>query len=170
MASTKTTVFMSGKVYWAKILGAPVPNYNRDGKEWTLEFEPDADGLKALKAQKLGDRLKDKGDGRAPYITLKKSELSQDGTPNAPIRVYNSDNEDWDKNTLIGNGSSGDIKLDIRDYGVGKKKGIYPVALRITEHVPYQSSEFGSMDKADGKPVKAKEAIGADFGVEDDVV
>jgi hypothetical protein len=153
MASSKAVVFMSGRLFWAKVTGAPVPNYGGDAREWTLEFEPDEKGLALLKQHKLTDRLKEKEDAKNPdkgrFLVLRKPEFSRDGNPNQPIRIYDADDNEWDRAKLIGNGSAGDVKLDIRDYGVGKKKGVYPVAIRITDLVSYQSSEFGGMGKED---------------------
>ena len=165
-AVNKQTVFLSGKLYWAKVIGTPRPNYAGDAREWTFEFEPDEAGLKKLKELKLADRLKDKYEDRGKYITLKKSELSKDGNPNTPIRIYDKDNNDWE-GALIGNGTSADVKLDVRDYGVGKKKGVYPVAIRVKELVEYRSSEFGAMDNDDA-PVAPK-AEPLDVDLNDDV-
>jgi hypothetical protein len=151
---SKTTLYLTGKIYWAKVLGNPRPNYSKDGNEWTFEFEPNAEGVKALKNAKLADRLKDKYEDRGRFLTLRKAELAKDGKPNTPIRVYDNENQAWPAETLIGNGSVVDVKLDVRDYGPGKKQGVYPIAIRVTELVPYVSSEFGAMDN-DAKPEKA---------------
>lgn len=175
-AVNKATVFLSGKVYWAKVIGAPRPNYGGDAREWTFEFEPDAEGLKVLKQHKLTDRLKDKYEDRGRFLVLRKSEFNKDGNPNPPIRLYDGEDQEWDKTKLIGNDSKADVKLDIRDYGPGKKKGVYPVALRITDLVAYQSSEFGGMNKdEDDTPQKGTSKKAAkqstfeeDFGLADD--
>lgn len=156
-ATNKATVFLSGKVHWAKVIGEPRPNYGGDAREWTFEFEPDEAGVKVLKQHKLTDRLKDKENPERRILVLRKTEFNKDGNPNPPIRLYDGEDQEWDKTKLIGNGSSADVKLDIRDYGVGKKKGVYPVAIRITDLVSYQSSEFGGMNKADDN---AKPAAG----------
>lgn len=161
MASTATVEYFTGKVYWAKILGNPRLNFNKDGKEWAFEFEPDEDGLAILKKHKLLDRLKDKQEDRPKYLVLRKKELNAKGEPNPPIRIVDAEGKDWDPNKLLGNGTVVDLKLDIRDYGVGKKKGIYPVAIRVQELVAYESSEFGAMEK--DKPQSASFA-----SVEDD--
>lgn len=166
--SAKATAYVSGKLYWAKITGEPRLNYAKDGREWAFELEPDAKGLETLKKYKLTDRLKDKEGPDRKVLTLRKSEFNKDGNPNPPIRIYDSENQEWDTSKLVGNESSADVKLDIRDYGVGKKKGVYPVAIRITDLVVYQSSEFGAMDK-DEEPqgnTKAKQ-VAKDFAVED---
>lgn len=179
-AVNKATVFISGKLHWAKVLGAPVMNYNKDGREWTFELEPNEAGLQTLIKQGLTDRIKGNGYNigtkgqhkeRTPFIPLKKSELNKDGNPNPPIRIYDADDTEWDTTKLIGNASGGDVKLDIRDYGPGKKKGVYPVAIRVTDLIEYQSSEFGGMDADAGKPAKAKKAddFNKDFGLDDDM-
>lgn len=176
-AVNKATVFLTGKLSWVKVLGDPVLNFNKDGREWTFEFEPNEKGLQALIKQGLTDRIKGQGYNigtkgqhkeRPPFVQLKKSELSKDGNPNTPIRVYDDNDADWDRDTMIGNGSEGDVKLDIRDYGVGKKKGMYPVAIRVTNHIPYESSEFGAMDTGD-RPAKPRDTFREDFGLDDEI-
>jgi hypothetical protein len=170
-ATSKKVEYLRGKVYWAKVLGAPRPNFNGDAREWTFEFEPDEDGLKIIKDHKLTDRLKDKHEGRGKYLVLKRSELTKDGEPNKHIRVYDNDDQPWDSETLIGNGSSAVVKIDIRDYGTGKKKGIYPVAIKIKELVSYKSSEFGGYDDPDKEAQKAapkRDTFKKDFGLEPD--
>jgi hypothetical protein len=181
MATKSSKVFVSGKVYWAKIVGdkALVQNYDGDGREWSVEFEPD--DVSFLKEHRLLDRLKDPmayarrlqergetekaekaekdAEGRGDYLLLRKSEFNRDGEKNEPFRIYDADNNDWD-DRLIGNGSSVDVKLDIRDWGVGKKKSIYATAIRVTDLVSYESDPFAGMDKGKSpteKPSKAAE-------------
>ena len=149
-----TTVFVSGKVYWAKILGAPRMNYEGTGKEWTYEFEPDDTTF--LKDHKLLDRLKNKYEDRGPFINLRKPELDTEGNKNEPIRVYDNDKHLWD-GRLLGNGTGVDLKLRIVDWGKGKKKSIYTTAMRVTDLVPYESDEFSAMDNDQpAKETKAK--------------
>lgn len=156
MANKSTKVFASGTVKWAKIVGdkALVSNYDGDGREWTFQFHPDDTSF--LKEHKLTDRLKDKDDGSGPYLIIKKPEFNKDGEKNEPFRIYTEDNEPWD-DRLIGNDSRVDVKIDIRDWGVGKKKSIYAAAIRVTDLVSYQSNEFAGMDtgKATGTSKEA---------------
>lgn len=141
----RTTVFATGKIYWAKIIGEPRPNYEGTAREWSYEFEPD--DITFLKEHRLLDRLKDKysDQGRGDFLTLRKPELNKDGEKNDPIAIYNENNEPWD-DRLIGNGSIVDVKLQIVDWGKGKKKSIYTRAIRVRELVPYTPNEFGAMD------------------------
>lgn len=177
MANKSSKVFAKGKVYWAKIVGdnALTSNYDGDGKEWTFEFEPEDPSF--LKEHRLLDRLKDPlayamrldergeeekaatarehAEGRSDYLLIRKPELTKAGEKNAPFRIYDENNEPWD-DRLIGNGSSVDVKLDIRDWGPGKKKSIYAIAIRVTDLVSYESDEFAGMDEAEGKSPKPK--------------
>lgn len=176
-----STVFVSGKVYWAKIVGdkALVPTYERDGREWTVEFAPDDTSF--LKEHRLLDRLKDREDAKnpdkQPYLTLRKPEFNKDGEKNEPFRIYDGQQKDEDGNSplwddrLIGNGTEVDAKLSIVDWGKGKKKSIYLKALRITKLVPYTSNEFGAMDDSPKTKTKTKPKVDAeaDFGLDDDI-
>ena len=197
MANSKATEFLSGSLAWAKVLGEPVTNYNKDGREWTFELDLDEPSIQKLLKHNLGDRIKGKGynigtkgqhKDRAPFIQFKKPEFNREGEPNKPIRIYDADDNIWDPQlnergeptNLIGNGSKGDVKVDIRDYGVGKKKGIYPGAIRVNEHVEFErTSEFGAMDN-DGdddntvpaepaKKTAKKTTFEEDFGLDDDL-
>ena len=169
--ASKKVVFVRGKLYWAKIIGDPRPNYGGDAREWTFEFEPDEEGLATFKENKITDRLKDKYEDRGKYITLRKPEFNKEGEPNRPIRVLKQDGTTEWGTDLLGNGTVADVKLDIRDYGPGKKLGIYPVAIRIVDHVEYASNEFAPLEEVAPKAgkAKAKDTFKEDFGLDDDV-
>lgn len=182
-AVNKVTAFITGKLQWARILGKPTQNFNQDAREWRFELEPDEKGLQVLIKNGLTDRIKGAGynigtkgqhKDRPPFIQLKKPEFNKDGNPNPPIRIYDGDDNEWDKTKLIGNDSVADVKLDIRDYGAGKKKGIYPVAIRVNELVEYQVSEFGGMDQGEDAGKKPagkvkKDTFKEDFGLDDEI-
>lgn len=143
-SESSKTVFATGFLMWAKIVGdsALQPNYERTGREWSLDFYPDDTSF--LKEHKLLDRLKENDEG--DYIRIKKSEFDREGKKNKPFRIYTADDEAWDEETLIGNKSRVDMKLSIVNWGAGKKKSIYATAIRVTEHVPFKSNEFAGMD------------------------
>lgn len=150
MANQNTTVFVPGKIYWAKIVGkkALVPNYERTGKEWAYELVPDDTSF--LKEHRLLDRLKDKEDLKNPdkgeFLHLKKPEFTKDGKENTPITIYDSEGQPWGEDRLLGNGTEVVAKLSIVDWGVGKKKSIYTQAIRIENLVPFESDAFGAYD------------------------
>lgn len=189
--SDKQTIYIRGSAYWAKILGDPVWNYGKDAKEWKIDVTLDAKAQKALKDAGVADRIKDKDDERGKFISLRQRELRADGAPNQPIRVVDNENNPWSPSVLIGNGTPVDVKIEVRDYGKGKKHGVYIRAVRVLELKPYTAQEFapiGEDDEFFGKesPLKgmAAPAVAAsgggafspaedagfkkDFGIEED--
>ena len=149
-----TTEFVTGTLYWAKIVGSPVDNYERTGREWSVDFVPDDTTF--LKRHGLLDRLKEaKEPISGPFIRLKKPEMNKDDEKNDPISIYTADNQPWD-GSKIGNGSKADAKLTIADWGRGKKKSIWVKALRITDHIPFESNEFAGMDSPEAGKAKPK--------------
>lgn len=174
MAMKSTTVFVSGKVYWAKIVGdkALTNNYEGTGREWTFEFEPE--DVTFLKDHRLLDRLKDpmayanrleergedekaekareSANGRGDYLLIKKAEFNKDGEKNPPFKIIDEDNQPWGEDRLIGNGTTVDLKLNIIDWGAGKKKSIWCNAIRVKDLVSYETDDFAGMDAPDESP------------------
>jgi hypothetical protein len=158
--------YMIGTVNWAKVLGDPVPNYNRDGREWTFDFTPDKDGLALVKKLKIADKMKNKGDERGDFIQFKQKEMQTNGKPNFPVTVVDAKNMPWDPKldakgkptNLIGNGSTIEVKFRVVDYGVGKPTGVYPQAIRVLEHKPYVRQEFAPLTE-DSQYFQADEAV-----------
>jgi hypothetical protein len=128
-----------------KVLGPPVPNYARDGFEWTLDFTPDAEGLAKLKELKLDKKLKNKDDARGDFLALKQKEKTTKGKMNDPITVVDARNHIWDPNVKIGNGSLIEVKLDVVDYGKTMPTGLYVRAIRVLDLVPYVRQEFAPL-------------------------
>jgi hypothetical protein len=112
---------------------------------------PDAEGLKTLKKLGIADRLRDPKDGderTERFISFRHKELKKDGTKADPIRIVDSGNSPWGDG-LIGNGSTVDVKFVVRDYGTGRKKGVYIRALRVLDLVPYVAQEFAPLESDD---------------------
>lgn len=164
LANKTTTYYVEGKVYWAKIVGDRHlhDNYDGDARQWAYELVPD--DTQFLKDERLLDRLKEPKDERNPdkgeYLVLKKPEFNRDGEKNKPITIVDNtgdEAEPWDREQNIGNGTRVVAKLNVVDYGKGKKKAIYTQALRIEDLVPFESGDaFGDYDKAKGDTPKAK--------------
>ncbi len=136
-------VTIRGKTSYAKILGNPVLNYSKDGKEWKMDLKIGKDTAKELKNYGIADRVKMKPDylDGQPYITFKQRELRPDGTPNKPIAVVDIAGKPWDQNKLIGNESDVDVQFTVRDYGPGKKAGMYIRKVRVLNLVPYEGGD-----------------------------
>lgn len=152
MANNDTqTVVIRGKASYAKILGDPVLNYAKDGKEWKLDLIIDKDTVKEFKALGIGDRVKTKdtyADGR-PHVTFKQAEFKRSGDRNDPIPVKDILQKDWDQSKLIGNESDLEVKFVVKDHGPGKKKGVYIRGIRVLKLVPFERKEFDDIDESD---------------------
>lgn len=162
MANKTETHVLRGETSYAKILGDPMPNYAKDGREWKMDLViKDKDTLKEVKGLGIGDRVKNKEnylDG-APFLTFKQAEMRKDGvTPNQPITVVDAAGNPWPDSKLIGNGSTVDVKFVVMDYGPGKKKGVYIRGVRVLDLVPYEPKEFDDLDEDDEFYKAAKEA------------
>lgn len=145
----KNSYTIRGVAHWAKVLGEPVWNYGGDNREWTIDVTPDADGIKLLKQLGVDDRLKNKNDERGKFIQFRQRERRLDGSMNRPISVVDVEGQHWPENKLIGNGSVVDVKFDYRDYGAGKKAGLYPQAIRVLDLKEYQRVEFAPLPEDD---------------------
>lgn len=150
MANTTETVTIRGKLSFAKLLGDPVLNYSKDGKEWKTDFYDFP--VKEIKALGIGDRVKEKDtylDGK-PYMSFKHPEYRKDGeTRNDPIKITDILGKPWDDNKLLGNGTVADLKFRVVDFGKGKKKGVYLQSVRVLDLVSYEKQTFDPIDETD---------------------
>lgn len=136
-------MLIRGKAKWAKIIGAPVWGYESKFKEWSVDVYVDEDTVGRLKAEGLGDKLKDKGNG--PYMTFKRKELKKDGTPNQPIRIVDHKGEAWD-GRKIGNGSVVNVNFAINEFGKNDKAANI-LSLQVWDLVKYEGGDEFPVDK-----------------------
>ena len=167
MADNVTTLVYRGKLMYAKVLGEPGLNYNKDGHEWKFDFIPNdpKSAAKELKSLGVADRLRtsEDSDGNPrydgqEYMTFKQNAIKKDGSPNQPIRVVNINNQAWDENTMIGNETVADVKFVVIDNGKGRFNGVYPRSIRVLDLVPYTKQEFEPIDEEDEYFKKAQQA------------
>ena len=168
MATTKpSTLVFRGRLQYARVLGDPVLNYNKDGQEWKFDFIPNDQEGAAKELQSVGVRarlraLKDsEGNPRydgAEYMSFKQNAERRDGTPNTPIRVEDMFGNNWPEDVLLGNDTIADVKFVVIDNGRGKFHGVYPRSIRVLDLVQYQSKEFQPIDENDPYFKKAQEA------------
>lgn len=124
---------------WVKVLGEPVWGYENKHKEWSLDLYIDEETAHKLEVNGLKDKIKDKGNGQ--FITFKRRELKQDGTPNQPIRVVDHHGEPWNPKVRIGNGSTLNVNFAINEYGKNQKSANI-LSLQVWDLVPYEGAEF----------------------------
>lgn len=159
MANKNQTLVLRGTAMYAKVLGDPVLNYDKDGKEWKFDFIPkDPKAVtKELAEAGVSDRLRSrvvKSTGEdlyegAKFMSFRQREYTKDGKPNEPIGVFDILGSPWDQNKLIGNGSIVDVRFAVVDYGPGKKAGVYPRSIRVLDHVPYAVTQFVEINDDD---------------------
>jgi hypothetical protein len=147
-------MYLTGQILWAKVLGDPVPNYNKDGNEWTFDFVPDKESLDRLIDSGLEEKIKGRGYNhgkkgqyaeREPFVRFVQKEFRANGKRNDPITVVNARNRLWDPDEKIGNDSLVEVKANVADYGKGKPKGFYPQAIRVLDHKEFVREEFAPL-------------------------
>lgn len=181
MANNKMTMVIRGKTSYAKILGDPVLNYSKDGKEWKMDLVIDKDTVKEFNAAGISDRVKSKPEyleGKE-YVTFKQAEFQRSGKPNDPIRVVDILGDPWDQKTLLGNGSDVEVSFVVQDHGPGKKKGMYIRQVRVLKLVPYDGAALPDINPddpffAEAEAARARKAaeeaqFKKDFGLDDSV-
>ena len=161
------TIVIRGVLDWAKIIGPARPHTGKPqydkGPAWSVDVTPsDAHVIKEYALEgKLRSPNKDntKEHRTDSYLSLKVIENRADGKTNAPPKIVDATGKDWD-NGLIGNGTVADVKVKIVDYGKGIEKGVYLQAIRVLDHVPYETEDFAPLSE-DDKYFSAAE--GSDF-------
>lgn len=133
-------MLIRGKAKWSKVTGEPVWGYENKFKEWSIDVYLDADTVERLKAEGLGPKIKDKGNG--DYMSFKRKELKVDGSPNQPIRIVDHRGNAWD-GSKIGNGSVVNVNFAINEFGKGKNdKTANILSMQVWDHVKYDGGEF----------------------------
>ena len=162
-------IVLRGELHWAKVIGKARPHtgnpkYDK-GPYWSLDLTPNAASRKLMEkhgiTEKLREPTSEKDDRKETFLSLRVLENKSNGEKNDPPRVYDVQGKPWGTN-LIGNGSIGDVKVKIVDYGKGVQKGVYLQALRVLDLVPYESTEFEPLDEDD--EFFAKPAEGVEVG------
>lgn len=148
-------IVIRGILNWAKLTGPARPHtglakYDK-GPFWSVDVTPDAKSRILMEKYGLTDKLREpkgKDERTESFISLKVLENRTDGTKNGPPKIVNIRGEAWNDG-LIGNGTVGDVKVKVVDYGKGSDKGCYLQAIRVLEHVPYEVKEFEDLDDDD---------------------
>jgi hypothetical protein len=163
MPNSKEIVYIRGPIHWTKVLGDPVDNYDKNGREWTFDLALDKAGVKQMNGIKVQGKpvknIKNRDDERGDFVQFKQKyrepeEYERYGQKvrsiaEQRIKVMDAEGNAWDQDVKIGNGTIADVKFEVVDYGKGKYAGVYPRAIRVLKHVPYAASEFAPMDESD---------------------
>lgn len=147
MAKPKSEAFASrivtGKVYWASITE---PNTTFE-PAYQVDLCLDENTKKLVESDGL--TVKNKGDERGDYVTLKRKVMKRDGEKRQPPRVTDSHCNPWD-GKLIGNGSICNIKYTPYEWNAAGRSGVsaFLDAVQIINLVEYRGSN--DFEKVDG--------------------
>jgi len=130
---------ISGDAYWAHII-TPNTKFNPDG-EWSIEV-CNLDKANKKVAETDGLTIKNKGDERGDFVTLKQYARTKDGTPRA-ISVKDSQRNAFPSDKRVGNGSKVNVSYFPKEYTVygGGVKG-YLNAVQVIDLVEYKTDDF----------------------------
>ena len=134
---------ISGDAYWAHVI-TPNTKFNPDG-EWSIEVcNLNAKNKKVAEADGL--TIKNKGDERGDFVTLKQYARTKDGTPRA-ISVKDSQRNAFPSDKRVGNGSKVNVSYFPKEYTVygGGVKG-YLNAVQVTDLVEYSMDDSGVVE------------------------
>ena len=130
---------ISGDAYWAHII-TPNTKFNPDG-EWSIEV-CNLDKANKKVAETDGLTIKNKGDERGDFVTLKQYARTKDGMPRA-ISVKDSNRNTFPSDKRVGNGSKVNASYFPKEYTVygGGVKG-YLNAVQVIDLVEYKTDDF----------------------------
>ena len=130
---------ISGEAYWAHVI-TPNTKFNPDG-EWSIEIcNLNAKNKKVAEGDGL--TIKNKGDERGDFVTLKQYARNKEGTFR-PMSVKDSERNPFPSSKRIGNGSKVNASYfpkPYTQYGGGVKG--YLNAVQVVDLVEYNTDEF----------------------------
>ena len=130
---------ISGTAYWASVI-TPNTKFDADGV-WTIDVG-NLDDLNKKKAQKDGLTVKNKGDEKEDFVTIKRKVRNAKGSLNRQPNVVDA-NKRLITETMIGNGSKVNVLYEPFEWNFGGKTGVSADlrAVQVTELVPYSTEE-----------------------------
>jgi hypothetical protein len=156
----RNEIIKNVELNWAKLDPAkPVSPFGTD--QWEISLAVPKKRAAELEVFGKVKAVKDK-DGKDTgkvSINLKKKAEKKDGTPAAPVRVVDSNKQPLDPKS-IGNGSTGNVMVFLKDYQIKTPKGVVTkegtsvmlTAVQVTDLVKYEpkSGNFVDFDDEDG--------------------
>ena len=134
---------IQGKAYWASVM-RPNTTFDSDGV-WTVDVSLDAKNKKIAEGDKL--TIKNKGDDRGDYVTVRRNVRRKDGSFNKAPQVMDSQKRVM-KETLIGNASEISVLYTTYDWEFKGRSGTNADlrAIQIKNLVPYQNDTEDAFD------------------------
>jgi hypothetical protein len=135
---------ISGTAYWASIVS---PNTTFDPHRWEINVCNLSDETRAM-VEEDGLPIKNKGDDRGDFVTIKRNLTRKDGGTNDAPKVVDSNNSPM-HNTLIGNGSLVNVKYRPYSWSYSNRKGVSAdlMAVQVVDLVEYMADgDFESVE------------------------
>jgi|TARA_R110002020_G_scaffold21200_1_gene71916 hypothetical protein len=139
---------ISGKAYWASI-ATPNTTFDPDGV-WTVDVgNLDKTSIDQLKEDGL--TVKNKGDDRGDFVTIKRKVRRKDGQMNRTPDLVDAKKRQM-SNTMIGNGSDVNVLYSTYDWEFKGRKGTSAdlKSIQVTNLIPYSSGVEEDFDEVDG--------------------
>lgn len=139
---------ITGKAYWASI-ATPNTTFDPDGI-WTVDVgNLDKDSIDQLKNDGL--TVKNKGDDRGDFVTIKRKVRRKDGQMNRTPDLVDAKKRQM-TNTMIGNGSDVNVLYSTYDWEFKGRKGTSAdlKSIQVTNLIPFSSGDEESFDEVDG--------------------
>ena len=135
---------ISGTAYWASVVS---PNTTFDPHRWEINVCNLSDETRAM-VEEDGLTIKNKGDDRGDFVTIKRNLTRKDGGTNDAPKVVDSNNSPM-HNTLIGNGSLVNVKYRPYSWSYSNRKGVSAdlMAVQVVDLVEYMADgDFESVE------------------------
>ena len=139
---------ISGKAYWASI-ATPNTTFDPDGVCTVDVGNLDKAAIDQLKNDGL--TVKNKGDDRGDFVTIKRKVRRKDGQMNRTPDLVDAKKRQM-SNTMIGNGSDVNVLYSTYDWEFKGRKGTSAdlKSIQVTNLIPYSSGIEEDFDEVDG--------------------
>lgn len=143
------------QLYWAK-LAKPVSPFGQSQFELQCRFPK-----KRVKEMEQYGKVKETDEAGIFSINLKKKAEKKDGSPAMKVKLVDRKGQDVDP-TILGNGSTGNVKVMLKDYQIKGPNGrvtkegtqVMLIAVQVTDLVKYEPKNNGDdFDYDDEEPV-----------------
>ena len=134
---------IQGKAYWASIVN-PNTTFNSDGV-YSIDVSLDAKNKKV--AETDGLTIKNKGDDRGDFVSIKRNVRRKNGDFNTKPTLMDSQKRNM-KDTLIGNGSEVSVLYSTYQWEFKGRSGTNADlrAIQVTNLIPYQDDMEDAFD------------------------
>ena len=130
-------VYITGKCHYASITE---PNTKFD-PVWSIQVEVTDDNREVV--EKSGLKVANKGDERGDFITIKRKVHRKDGSERTAPLVMDSQNNRWNNDKKIANGSTVNVKAIPYEWDYAGKSGISAdlAAIQIVDFIEYSGNQ-----------------------------